>query len=228
MMAPDPPGYYSQKLSAARLRRCYEIAPPRVKQYLQAEIDYVVSKIRAGDVVLELGCGYGRVIEPLSRWAGLTIGIDTSSESLQMGIRELKNLDNRLFLRMDAASLGFKDSVFDMVLCIQNGLSAFKVDQLSLMRESLRIARPGGIALFSSYAEKFWPFRLHWFELQADEGLVGEIDYERTGDGVIVCRDGFRATTVGPEDFERLAARLGVNPVVSEVDDSCVFCEIRK
>ena len=33
--------YYSDKLSAEQLRQCYQIAPLRVKQYLNAEIQYV-------------------------------------------------------------------------------------------------------------------------------------------------------------------------------------------
>jgi len=36
--------YYSQKLSADHLRRCYEIAPLRVKRYLEAEIEFVLDK----------------------------------------------------------------------------------------------------------------------------------------------------------------------------------------
>ena len=31
-------GYYENYLSADRLRLCYEIAPPRVQRYLEAEI----------------------------------------------------------------------------------------------------------------------------------------------------------------------------------------------
>jgi hypothetical protein len=30
--------YYSEKLSAERLKKCYDIAPSRVRQYLDAEI----------------------------------------------------------------------------------------------------------------------------------------------------------------------------------------------
>jgi ubiquinone/menaquinone biosynthesis C-methylase UbiE len=227
-MALDPHKYYSQKLSAERLRRCYEIAPARVRQYLQAEIDYVASKIQPGDLILELGCGYGRVIEQLGRLAGLTIGIDTSLESLQMAARQLKSFDSCRLLQMNAAALGFRDAEFDLVICIQNGISAFKIDQLTLIQESLRVVRSGGRALFSSYSKKFWPYRLHWFEIQAAEGLVGEIDYEKTGDGTIVCHDGFRATTIGPEDFETLGGRLGLKPIISEIDDSSVFCEFFK
>lgn len=227
-MTLDPHKYYSQKLSAERLRRCYEIAPERVKQYLRAEIDFVASRIMPGDLILELGCGYGRVMEPLAPLAGFVVGVDTSINSLQLGARQLANLDNCRLLLMDAAALGIQDAVFNLVICVQNGISAFKVDRLTLIQESLRVVRPGGMALFASYAEKFWPDRLHWFELQAKEGLVGEIDYAKTGNGVIVCHDGFRATTIGPGDFRTLATRIGETPIITEIDDSSVFCEIHK
>jgi len=45
-------------------------------------------------------------------------------------------------------------------------------------------------SVFSTYAAEFWSERLRWFELQAAAGLVGEIDYEKTKDGVVVCKDG--------------------------------------
>ena len=44
--------------------------------------------------------------------------------------------------------------------------------------------------------------------------------------GVIVCEDGFRATTVGPDRFEALAARLGLVPKIVEVEGSSLFCEV--
>ena len=56
--------------------------------------------------------------------------------------------------------------------------------------------------------------------------LLGEIDEEATGNGVIVCKDGFRATTFSPDDFLALAANLGLAVEVFEVDESSVFCEI--
>ena len=52
---------------------------------------------------------------------------------------------------MDAAALGFRDRVFDVVVCIQNGISAFKVDRRALIAEAIRVTRPGGSVLFSSY-----------------------------------------------------------------------------
>ena len=49
--------YYSEKLSANKLKRCYDIATPRIKQYLKAEIDFVLEQIHPSDKVIELGCG---------------------------------------------------------------------------------------------------------------------------------------------------------------------------
>ncbi len=37
-MSSDRPDYYVEALSAERLRKCYEVAPPRVLRYLEAEL----------------------------------------------------------------------------------------------------------------------------------------------------------------------------------------------
>jgi 2-polyprenyl-6-hydroxyphenyl methylase/3-demethylubiquinone-9 3-methyltransferase len=213
--------YYSEKLSAERLQKVYEVAPPRVKQYLEAEIKFVLDHIKPSDRVLELGCGYGRVLGRLAQKASCTIGIDTSFSSLLLTDRKQTPV-----ALMDATNTGFCDDVFDVVVCTQNGISAFHVDQRRLIKEALRVTRSDGTVLFSSYSEKFWDARLEWFELQAQHGLLGEIDYEATGDGVIVCKDGFRATTVIPDQFIELTSVLDITPMIEEVDGSSIFCII--
>jgi len=223
-----PDTYYSSKLAAERLARCYDIAPPRVQQYLRAEIDFALDHIFQGDVVLDMGCGYGRAIPPLARKAGLVIGIDISLPSLRFGKPFLQGLFNCFLLEMDAAWMGFREGSFDAVLCIQNGISAFRMDPLLLISEGLRVIRENGLFLISSYSEKFWEHRLEWFELQAAEGLVGEIDRQKTGNGTIVCQDGFRATTFTAHQFLALASKLDINANITEVDESSLFCVIRK
>ena len=222
------PGYYAKKLAADRLELVYTVASPRIQQYLDSEIDYVANRVRPNNLILELGCGYGRVLRRLARNVDLAVGIDSSIESLLYG-RALGTLPANCFLICaDAVHLPFADGLFDCTVCIQNGISAFKVDRLALVRETLRVTNSGGTALFSSYAERFWPDRLEWFEAQSRAGLLGPIDYDRTGNGVIVCADGFTANTVGPEEFRSLAAQVGMEPVIREVDGSSLFCEITK
>ena len=219
--------YYSDKLSADRLRQCYEIAPPRVKQYLQAEIDHVLEHVRPGTSIVELGCGYGRVLRALAKHVETAVGIDTSLGSLVMARDSLRDYDNCHLLQTDAVNTGLADDAFDVVVCIQNGISAFHVDHRELVREAVRITRPGGLAMFSTYTERFWEHRIKWFKLQAEAGLLGEIDHDASGDGVVVCKDGFRATTVSPREFTRMTDDLDTEVSLVEVDGSSLFCEIR-
>jgi len=113
------------------------------------------------------------------------------------------------------------------VVCIQNGISAFHVDQVKLIKESIRVTKPMGIILFSSYSEKIWDDRLKWFELQAGKGLIGEIDYDQTKNGIIICRDGFSASTVTALRFTKLASEFPhIKFSIKEVDRSSIFLEI--
>jgi SAM-dependent methyltransferase len=218
--------YYTSKLAAQRLRACYEVAPPAARAYLEAEIDFVLEHLSPGTKLLELGCGYGRVLRRLAPAARASVGIDTSAASLHLAREFLGGLDATLLAAMDATRMGFPDGTFDLTVCIQNGISAFGVDGRTLLREAVRVTRAGGTVLFSSYASAFWASRLEWFRAQAAHGLIGEIDEDATGNGVIVCRDGFRARTFGREDFIDLAAGLGLAARIEEVAGASLFCEV--
>jgi len=220
------PSYYTEQLAAERLRACYDLAPPRTRAYLKAELEFVFTKTSPSIVVLELGCGYGRVLRPLLARTRVAFGIDTSFSSLRMALEFVGRGPSLCLACMDAVQLGFREHMFDLTICIQNGICAFAADQQQLFREALRVTRSGGLVLFSTYLARFWEHRLEWFEVQSAHHLIGEIDYQATGNGVIVCKDGFRATSADATTFERLAAGVGVTPRITEVDNSSLFCEI--
>jgi ubiquinone/menaquinone biosynthesis C-methylase UbiE len=219
--------YYTEKLTAERLKKCYDIAPPRVQQYLEAEIQHVLNHIRPNSLVLELGCGYGRVLQRIEEVARYSIGIDTAFESLKYAKDSGLIGAGCSLIQMDVAFLEFPDSIFDVVVCIQNGISAFKVDPEYLVKECIRITKPEGVSLFSSYCEEFWEPRLDWFRLQSKEGLLGEIDWDATHNGTIVCQDGFKATTMTYSDFNSLAQYVNIQPRILKVDNSSIFLELR-
>jgi 2-polyprenyl-6-hydroxyphenyl methylase/3-demethylubiquinone-9 3-methyltransferase len=218
--------YYSEKLAAERLRRCYELAPEPVQRYLSAEVDFVRQRARSTFSLLELGCGYGRALKPLASSVALAVGIDTSLDSLRLAGQILKDLPNCHLFAMSAVEMGFPAGQFDLVCCIQNGISAFHVDKRCLLEAAIEVTKPGGRVLFSSYSERFWEPRLEWFRIQAAHGLIGPIDEEATGDGIIVCKDGFRAETVSRGDFADCTKGLGRGVVITEVEESSLFCEI--
>ena len=220
--------YYGDKLSAERLRQTYEIAPSRIRRYLDAETCFVKKHIRGSRRVLELGCGYGRAMKRVLIQDKLAVGCDTSIISLRYARSYLHSRSSFGLVCADASRLPFRPGTFDAVFCIQNGISAFGVNRRKLVAEAIRVTKVRGRILFSSYSHRIWKERLAWFRAQSNEGLVGEIDERATRDGTIVCKDGFRATTVSPAEFGRLFPDAGTTPRIEEVDGSSVFCLVRK
>ncbi|NIO37385.1 methyltransferase domain-containing protein [Candidatus Bathyarchaeota archaeon] len=220
--------YYREKLSAYRLLKCYELAPPRIRQYLDAEIRFVISNIHHKGLILELGCGYGRVMKNVSKFVSWVIGNDISKESLELTKQYMEGCQNYAAFLMDASQMAFRSGVFDAVFCIQNGISAFGVNKKRLISETVRVTKDKGTILFSTYSPKIWQDRLEWFRKQAELDLIGEIDEEKTRDGTIVCKDGFRATTISAAQFVELFNEFGLKTSIVEVDESSIFCKVIK
>ena len=175
---------------------------------------------------MELGAGYGRIVRQLAPFCGSIVGMDISAESVELGREYLKDYPNARMVAMDVHKMDFPKP-FDVVLCLQNGLSAMRADS-TVINNILEVLAPGGTAYFSSYSSNFWDFRVKWFEEQASKGLLGELDYDKTQNGVIICKDGFKAMTHSPEDFQKIGESSGYPYNVQEVDGSSLFLIIHK
>lgn len=218
--------YYAQKLGAQKLLQVYETKIPRIQQYLQEEVNFIKKNLTKTQNVLELGAGYGRIIKELAPHCNSIVGIDISKDSIVFGREYLKEQTNACMIEMDVHQMTFTNT-FDVIVCLQNGLSAMNVDYTDI-NKILEILTPGGIAFFSSYSEKIWDYRIKWFEEQASKGLVGKIDYDKTKDGVIVCQDGFKASTYSPRDLQKIGKQSGYSYNVQEIDESSIFLIIYK
>ena len=98
-------GYYSDKLSAERLKRVYDIVSPRVRQYLDCETEFVRSRLDSSSSLLELGCGYGRALERIYDSCRRVTGVDLSVDSMMMAATYLSGLPDVSLFAMDASSL---------------------------------------------------------------------------------------------------------------------------
>ncbi len=213
--------YYKEKMSAQKLYQVYDTKIQRISQYLQAEIDFVKKNLSKTQNVLELGAGYGRIVKELAPYCNSIIGIDISEENVELGREYIKEHPNADMVVMDVHNIQLSAPV-DVVLCLQNGLSAMRLDSVMIHR-ILDILKSGGVAYFSSYSANFWDYRLEWFEEQAANGLLGEIDYEQTKNGVIICKDGFKAFTHSLEDLKKIGEESEYLYEVKEVDNSSIF-----
>lgn len=218
--------YYSENLNAQKLYKVYDTKIPRVKQYLNEEINFIIKNISKYHNILELGSGYGRIIKELAPYCNSIIGIDISKDNVLFGKEYTKHNDNAKIIEMDINNMHFNNS-FDTILCLQNGLSSMQITNNTISK-ILKMLNPGGIAFFSSYSDKFWNIRLKWFEEQMNKGLLGKIDYTKTKDGTIICKDGFVGTTYTQDDLDKIGKSSGYPYYIKEIDNSSVFLIINK
>jgi SAM-dependent methyltransferase len=102
--------------------------------------------VRAGDVVLDAGCGTGRAL-PVLRAAvgasGTVVGVDLTAEMLA----EARRRSRSGLVRGDALHLPLRTGSCDAVLA--SGLVSHLADPAGGLRELARVARPGArLALF--------------------------------------------------------------------------------
>ena len=223
-----PDNYYTNSLNAQRLWQVYDTAIPRVSEYLQRETAFVRDRLKKTDAVLEIAAGYGRIMKELAPYVESITGIEISGGNVRFGEEYLKNIANTELLVMDAHNIDY-DSCFDAVLCLQNGLSAIRADvPEAFAAKVIRALKIGGKAYFSTYHPNFWEQRIEWFQEQASKGLIGELDMEKTKNGVIICKDGFRATTHSITDLEKIGRSTNCGWQIFEVDDSSIFLVVEK
>lgn len=220
--------YYAKHLSGDHLFQVYALADEAIQRYLNAELNFCLAQIPADARVLELGCGYGRFIKPLARAVREVIGIDVATRSLDLARKYTADLANVSFVEMNAASLSFDNASFDAIVCIQNGICAFREEPEILVAGAMRCVTRSGMCVFTTYADHFWDERVRWFRQQSERGLLGPLDEANTRDGVIACTDGFRSGSLRPDEFKALARSLDVAVEVTTLPEGSVAAVFRR
>jgi ubiquinone/menaquinone biosynthesis C-methylase UbiE len=130
-------------------------------------------KLKAGSVVLDVGCGTGASALPAAEVVGETgkvIGVDLAENQLKRARikaaqRQLQNVEFRVG---DMTNLGFPDGHFDAVVSV---FSVFFVpDMEGLVRELWRMVKPGGKLAITTWGERYFaPVYAIWREaIQAE------------------------------------------------------------
>ncbi|WP_043454792.1 class I SAM-dependent methyltransferase [Streptomyces fulvoviolaceus] len=105
--------------------------------------------LRAGDRVLDAGCGTGRALTPLRGAvgpSGVVLGADLTPAMLQAAVRAGRDRDGQLLLA-DVAALPLRSESLDAVFGA--GLISHLPHPAENLRELARVVRPGGsLALF--------------------------------------------------------------------------------
>ena len=102
--------------------------------------------VRAGQVVLDAGCGVGGPAMAIARGLSVTMhGVTVSSEQVRIGRRLIDQggLGGRVQLHLaDFHRLPFRAAAFDVVLVME--ATCYSGDREKMMSELARVLRPGG------------------------------------------------------------------------------------
>lgn len=101
--------------------------------------------IASDDVVLEIGCGVGRVGKHLARHCRRWIGADVSPNMLRFAAENLSGLENAEFVELSGYELGpIASEAVDVVYCTVVFPHLSQWDRYSYVEEAFRVLRPGG------------------------------------------------------------------------------------
>ena len=97
------------------------------------------------DVVLEIGCGIGRVGKVVAPFCRKWIGCDVASNMLSLTAQRLKDFSNVELVELSGYDLsGIADASVDVVYCTVVFMHLESWDRYNYILEAFRVLRPGG------------------------------------------------------------------------------------
>ncbi len=109
--------------------------------------------ITANDIVLEIGCGAGRVGARLAPRCGRWIGADVSANMLTHAREALAGIHNASFVLLDGRGLtGITSASIDVVYCTTVFMHLEEWDRYRYVQEACRVLRPGGRIYIDSFS----------------------------------------------------------------------------
>lgn len=139
------------------------------------KLEYLLAILPASGMTLEVGAGAGRLSCLLAMAGYRTVCLDISREALRSARRNYETIRMEgQFVAGDGARLPIKDGAFDVVL--STGLLEHFADPSPIVRDMVRVLKPGGLFYSDIVPKKFSLFRsLDW---------VGDLKRAVTGRGI--------------------------------------------
>jgi ubiquinone/menaquinone biosynthesis C-methylase UbiE len=155
-------------------------------------------RIRRTDVVMDLGCGIGRVARYVARYCASLWAVDASEKMLSLARERLEELQNVRFARSEGTRIPSVESEsVHFVYSILTLQHLEREDAFLLLREVHRVLRPGGAAFFT------FP------NLLSDVYLNAFLAYAERGE----VENPARARFYTPEEVRRLLPAAGFEVV---------------
>jgi ubiquinone/menaquinone biosynthesis C-methylase UbiE len=147
-----------------------------------AEQTMRLMNLKAGDRVLDLGCGTGWASRILARLVdgspepGRVIGVDVSDEMVRRARAHSRDFENVMYVWGSATRIPWEENYFDNVLSIESFY--YYPDQERALAELFRVLAPRGRVFILINLYKDNPYSLRWVDqLQVPVQVRSEAEY---------------------------------------------------
>ncbi len=203
---------------------------PLLREYQRQEINYLISGIDSPNTktFVDLGAGYGRVLNQLAKVAKSVVAVEIDSEMINELKKRAEKLENVKVIEGDANELlrlvGDIEIKKPVLLSLQNSIGPWVGDykvMLAQMREFAR-QRQGEVIISLFCAEGLKEYGIEMYK--SAEGLVGEIDFEASDfeRGIFRSKSGYLSQWLRKDQRKEMKKLLG-GEVVAEVKTHPAF-----
>lgn len=162
---------------------------------------------RADDVVLEIGCGFGQWMVPLSKLVKMVVGVDISDRLRTKAMEKFVEygIKNAAFVVNDGLTLPFSDGLFSLVYSVSVFQHMPRSTVAGYIAETKRVLKRGGRFAFH--------FR------HADDGIYAE--------DIGVLHDGDFSVGWTKQEAEKLILECGLHGVAIGDGQSFIVAGVR-
>jgi SAM-dependent methyltransferase len=123
-------------------RRWFNTPLGRMVDADEKAVLFELAAAKAGERVLDVGCGDGNYTVPSAELTGWAIGVDSSEVMLQAARRRSAISGSVDYVQAIGEELPFRDCTFDILLIVT--VLCFVRNPQTLISEACRVLRPGG------------------------------------------------------------------------------------
>ena len=154
-----------------------------VRDFFYGDIECIKRFVKPGRNVLEVGCGYGRLLFPLSEKSSKVVGIDFSKKELSQAKRNFRKIKNVKFYYMNATKIHFGKLKFDYVLLMNNALGNMPGIEKKVIGQMIKAAKNGGRIFIRVFSEKAKTAQLKNYKKLGMKGIINLGNAYKTKEG---------------------------------------------
>ena len=195
------------------------------KKWIKLQQQFLSTNLSDGLIVLDIGCGSGEELKVCSKISKKVFGIDNSQNAVKIAKKNLKDYDNIEIILENAEKMHFKDNFFDIVYCFGNTFGNWGSKKRKILKEMLRILKPGGKIWINVWAENSLNMRLKAYK------RIG-LKIKKVADGAVTVEDGKQKIAL--EQFDKETLRNLFNIVnlklnfINNLTNYSYICELEK